>query len=54
MQIADLVAGRHFDSVAPYDINIFAYGGHRAMTYVGGFDVGPASVAERRNVYESV
>lgn len=53
MLSAALIATGRFVSAALYVVNIFTEG-HRATAYPGGFGVSSASVAEKRNVYESV
>jgi hypothetical protein len=53
LSVALIVAGG-FVLVALYDVNIFAYKGYCAMTYLGGFDLSLASVAKERDVYKSV
>jgi hypothetical protein len=53
MLSAALIAAVRFVSAVLYVVNIFSRG-HHATTYLGGFDVSPASVAEEHDVYESV
>jgi hypothetical protein len=49
-----LIVAKGFVLVTLYNVNIFAYKGYYAITYLGGFNLSLAFVAKEHDVYKSM